>query len=176
MAETPLDQASRDVLARLRIDVQQAPAATPGLLAFLRGVGLNLSTAEDTRARSIGETEADYTAGTQRAYEDSRRERRNMTGDLINRGMLRSGEANTRYADQATRAQERMSDMARARAGRLSTIDSAYRNAEDSFRQQSLERLISSEEAAAVQKATDDATKRQQEALLAFYQSQARGG
>lgn len=143
-----------DLLKRLGVDYPNAPAATPALLAFLRGVGLNLSSAEDVRNKAVSRLQ---TRGTEAATEVGRQAeitKRNVTGDLLRRGVLQSGEANTRYTEQAAATGKRLSDVTRATAEGTESADVSLQALRDQYRQQALERVLGTEQEQAIAKAT----------------------
>ena len=164
-----LDEYTSSVLSKLRLDAQNKPFYTPALMAYLRGVGLSLSTAEDTRAQGRGQTQRDYQTRNDTIERDYTEGRRNMTGNLQARGILRSGESNTRYNEQDQARARAVDSNEVNRADRLSAVDRAYNQVEDSLRQQTTERLLQAEQEDADRKATEAAQLRQQESLLNYY-------
>jgi hypothetical protein len=145
------------LVGRLGIDYPNAPQASPGLLAYLRGVGLSFSTAEDTRNASVGRIQANtplQIANIQRAAD---MERQNLTGNLQQRGVLSSGEANMRYANQAAGTAQRISDVNRAAAQGVSQAQTSYTQSVDQMRQQALEKLLGAEQEQTTQRATSQA-------------------
>jgi lysozyme-like protein len=166
-AQQMSDQASMTtLLQRLGIDYPNAPQASPGLLAYLRGVGLSMSTAEDTRNAAVNRIQAQtplQLANVQRAAEQ---EKRNITGNLQQRNVLASGEATTRYANQAAQVGQRLSDINRAAAQGVSTAATGYSTSVDALRQQALQRLLDTEQQQATAKA-------QSAAEAQSYQAQA---
>lgn len=168
-----LDQPARDVLDRLRVDVNNAPAVTPALLAYLRGLGMDLSTAEDIRAQRIGRLGSDATEAIQkqeRAYELART---GTTADLVRRGTLRSGEAGTRFARVSAANQERIADIYSARARGTEEAEQQFATGRDTLRRTALEQLLNAETQQGIQKATSEANtaaiKAQQEAQQKYY-------
>lgn len=173
MAE--LDQTSSDVLGRLRLDAQQFPSITPSLLAFLRGIGSTISTAEDTRASARGMIQAQDASSRDTIRMASGRERRALTSRLINRGGMRSGAALRQYREQRENTDRRLNDLGRGTADRLTAVEQAYRGAFDAAKNTTLERLLANEEQVAVKKAEDDARLREQDQMRQFYERMARG-
>jgi len=169
-------QEMTDVLRTLGVSYPNAPNPTPALLAFLRGVGLNLSTAEDVKNRAlerIGAATSDAMADIDRT---AGRTKQNITADLVRRNVLSSGESNTRYARQAEDVAAQQSDVQRTSTTSTEGVNETYRQAQDLARQQALDRVISAEQDQATQKATaaasEDAFRRQQEAADKAWQQQ----
>jgi hypothetical protein len=146
-----------NLVGRLGIDYPNAPQASPGLLAYLRGVGLSYSTAEDARNASIGRIQANTPLQIANINRASDTERQNLTGNLAQRGVLSSGEANLRYANQAAGVAQKISDVNRAAATGVGQAQTAYTQSTDQLRQQALEKLLSAETEQASQRATSQA-------------------
>lgn len=164
-----LDEYTTSVLQKLRLDAQNRPFYTPALMAYLRGVGLSLSQAEDTRAQNRGEAQRSYQQRNDTIERDYAQGRRTLAGRLQARGILRSGESNQRFNEQ-DQARARASNTNETdRANRLSAIDNAYNRVEDTLRQQTTEQLLQAEQADADRRAQEAAQLRQQESLLNFY-------
>jgi hypothetical protein len=168
-----LDQPTRDVLDRLRVDVNAAPAVTPALLTYLRGLGLDLSTAEDIRAQRLGRIKSATTENVATADRDYEQRRKSTTGDLIRRGVLQSGEAGTRYGRLASEQQQRISDIYSTQARGTEEVEQAFGTTRDALRRTALERLIDVEQQEATRKASSEAETRaieaQQKAQEAYY-------
>ncbi len=166
-----LDEYSQGVLSKLGLD-SRGPSGfvTPALLAYLRGVGMTLSTAEDRRAGARNSAELDYqrNAGdTERRFDQSKK---NLTTGLVSRGILQSGEAGTRYAENDQERGRAMNDVGMSRSNRLTAIDQAYNDVADQLRQGTTERMLSTEQEEANRRAVEDAQKRQQEQMQKFYE------
>jgi hypothetical protein len=143
-----------NLLNTFGVSYPNGPAPTPALLAYLRGVGLNLSTAEDLKRRAIeriGASTADAMSDIDRS---AGRNKQNITADLIRRGVLVSGESNTRYARHDEDVAARRSDVQRGRAEGVEGAESSYRSAADAARQQALERVLDVEQQQSIEKAT----------------------
>lgn len=154
-----------NLLSTLGVSYPNAPQPTPALLAFLNGIGLNLQTAADLKTRAIqriGQATSDAMADIDR---NAGRTKQNVTADLVRRGMLSSGEANTRYARQAEDVAVRQRDVTRARTTAEEDATNSYNQARDLARQQALDRVIQTEQeqqsAAATAKAQQDAYQQQ---------------
>lgn len=152
-----LDQPTRDILDRFQIDVNQAPAVTPALLAYLRGLGMDLSTAEDTRAQRLSQLASTASEAVSTQGRNYERARTNTTGDLIRRGVLRSGEASTDYGRLAEDNQKRISDIYTAKAQGSQAAETGFMQTRDTLRRGALEQLLGAETQQAVQKATTEA-------------------
>jgi hypothetical protein len=152
------------------MDASNKPFYSPALMAYLRGVGMSLSMAEDNRATAQGQANRDY----QRSLQDTNRNytegRRNMTADLVSRGILRSGEANDRYTKQDDAKARETNRISTSRADRMTAINKAYHGVEDTLRQQTVERMLTAEQEAADRAATAKAQQDQADALTKFYQ------
>ena len=146
-----------DLLKTLGVSYPNAPNPTPALLAFLGGIGLNMSTAEDVKRRAIeriGASTSDAMADIDRT---AGRTKQNITADLVRRNVLSSGESNTRYARQAEDVGKAQSDVQRSSAAATDAADTAYTQARDLARQQALDRIIGAEQSQATQTATSAA-------------------
>jgi hypothetical protein len=168
-----LDQPTRDILGRLQIDVNQAPAVTPALLAYLRGLGMDLSTAEDIRAQRIARLGTNTTESVSNAERDYGRSRQSATGDLVRRGVLQSGEASTRYGRLAQDQQQKLADIYTGQAEGTTAAEQGFSQTKDTLRRTALEQLMGAEQSQAIQKATSDAQtasiKAQQDAQQKYY-------
>ena len=146
-----------DLLKTLGVSYPNAPNPTPALLAFLGGIGLNMSTAEDVKRRAIeriGASTSDAMADIDRT---AGRTKQNITADLVRRNVLSSGESNTRYARQAEDVGKAQSDVQKSSAAATDAADTAYTQARDLARQQALDRIIGAEQTQATQTATSAA-------------------
>lgn len=166
-----LDEYTQGVLSKLGID-SRGPSGfvTPALLAYLRGVGMTLSSAEDKRSSARNNVELDYqrnSTETQRRFQEGRRD---LTGSLVSRGVLRSGEANRRFTENDADRSRALNDVDTSRANRLTAVDQAYRDVEDSLRQGTTERLLAAEQDEANRRATEEAQKRQNDTLRQYYE------
>lgn len=171
-----------DLLGRFGVNYPNAPAPTPALLAFLRGVGSSLSTAEDLKRRATERLSANAADANADIARTGERSKQNVTADLIRRGVLQSGEAGTRYARHAEDIAARQSDVARAQSAGVEQAEGAYQQSADAARQAALERVLSTEQEqnittrtqqaqtdayAAQQRAADLAWQREQDAMNA---------
>lgn len=147
-----------NLLNTFGVSYPNAPKATPALLAFLKGIGLNLSTAEDVQRRAIeriGASTSDAMADIDRT---AGRTKQNVTADLVRRGVLSSGESNTRYARQEEDVASSKSDVQRASATATESVTDAYTQSRDLARQQALDKIIGAEQQQATDKATSQAS------------------
>jgi hypothetical protein len=165
-----------DLLSTFGVSYPNAPQPTPALLAFLRGVGLNVSTAEDVKRRAIERIGAATSDAMVDIDRTAGRTKQNITADLQRRGVLSSGESNTRYARQDEDVAASKSDVQRGAAQASETAEDAYRGATDLARQQALDRVIGAEQdqfnRTATSQAQSEAYKRQQEAEDLAWQRQ----
>jgi hypothetical protein len=179
-APAPIDPAASkamtDLLQTLGVSYPNAPAPTPALLAFLNGIGLNLATAEDVKRRAIDRIGASATDAMADIDRTAGRTKQNVTADIVRRGVLESGEANTRYARHAEDVAESKSDVEKAKAAGVEGAETSYTSSTSALRQQALDRLIGAEQdqsaQAAQSKAQADAIKAAQDAADVAWQRQ----
>ena len=160
----PTDNAMTSLLSRLGVNYKDAPAPTPAMLAFMRGLGMNLDTADDAKERRTARVKERTTSTLADIDRGNERTKTNMLADLVRRGVLRSGEANTRYGQQAENVASKKGEALRAQAEGIDEIDIGHKTVSDSLRTGALERLIGSE--------TEEATRAA--ALKAQTESYAR--
>lgn len=175
MAEKkPTGQEMTNLLSRFGVNYPDAPAPTPAMLAFMRGIGMSLDTMADAKTKSIGRIKDRATSSLAEIDVKNERTKTNMLGDLVRRGVLRSGEANTRYGQQAEDVARQKSDVLRAQAEGIDSADFGYNTGRDTLRQQALERTLNVETDEATRKAALDAQKqswdRQDKAAELAYQ------
>lgn len=151
------DNSMTSLLGRFGVQYDNAPAPTPAMLAFMRGLGMSLDTAADAKQRTTSRIKERTTSTLSDIDRGNERTKTNMLADLVRRGVLRSGEANTRYGQQAENVARSKSDALRAKAEGIDAADLSYNQARDSYRQQALERTINAETEQATRKATSDA-------------------
>lgn len=156
------------VLAGFGVEYPDAPAPSPALLAFARGLGMNLSAAEDTRRQGIEQVEGRSADALDDLSRSSERGKKSLTADLVRRGVLTSGESNTRYARHAEDKADAMTGIARNKVEGISAIDTAFEQSKGAYRTQLLERVLGHETDTATReassKAQEDLFKRQEEA------------
>ena len=146
-----------DLLSSLGVSYQNAPNPTPALLAFLKGIGLNMQTAADVKARAlarIGSATADAQGNITRADVQTKK---NITGQLVSRGVLSSGEANTRYSNHAADVAQQQSDVQNKATADTESTEDAYTQAQANARQAALDRVLGAEQDQAVSRATSSA-------------------
>jgi hypothetical protein len=146
-----------NLLGRFGVDYSNAPAPTPATLAFMRGLGLSLDTLSDARDRQVARVKERSTSALGDIDVSNERTKTNMLADLVRRGVLRSGEANTRYGEQAENVARRKSDVLRLQAEGIDGADIGFNTGRDSLRQQALETTINSETRQATEKAAKEA-------------------
>ena len=172
------DSSLTALLSDFGIEYPNAPPPTPALLAFMRGLGMNLGQTEDVRRQGLGSIQSRATAAHEGINRAAARGKENLTGDLIRRGVLRSGEAGTKYARQDEDVATKRADVERGRTEATQAVENAYESAKGTYRQSALERVLSTEEQQATQAATskaqEDSWKRQEEASNAAYESQKK--
>lgn len=145
-ADPAMSAELQQLLGRFGVDYPNAPAPTPGLLAFLRGIGSSLSTAEDLKRRAEEQINQRAEAANADVNRSGERAKQGLTSSLISRGVLRSGEANTDYARQAEDLGVAHSNIERERVGGVTQADFAYQQSADTARQQALERTLGVEQ------------------------------
>jgi hypothetical protein len=166
------------LLSRFGVSYSNAPQPTPALLAFLNGLGMNIDSAQAVRDRAverIGAATSDSMAEIDTA---AGRTKQNITADLIRRGVLSSGESNTRYARQAEDVGLARANVQKTDAANRETNDTTLQQAKDLARQQALDKVLGAEQdqatAAATSKAQTDAlTQQQQQSDLSWSREQA---
>lgn len=164
------------ILRDFGIEYPDAPRPTPAFLAFMRGLGLQLSTAEDNRRLGIGQIEARSSDQLADLNRTASRNKENITADLIRRGVLRSGESNSRYLRHGEDVANRQADIARERTSAIQNVEQAYQGVRGQLGQQGLEKTLSLETDIATREATqraqEEAWRRQQEADTLNWQRQ----
>lgn len=172
------DSSLSSLLGDFGIDYPNAPAPTPALLAFMRGLGMNLAQSEDVRRQGLGTISSRATTAGENITRGAERGKQNITADLIRRGVLSSGEANTRYARQGEDVATKQADVERGRTESTQAVENAYESARGTYRQQALERVLGTEEQnmtrEATAKAQEESFKRQETASAAAYDTQKK--
>lgn len=162
------------LLGRFGVDYKNAPAPTPAMLAFARGLGLSLDTADDAKERSVSRIKERTTSTLADIDRGNERTKTNMLADMVRRGVLRSGEANTRYGQQAENVARSKSDALRAQAEGIDAADLMFNDRRDSLRTQALERTLGAEtdqaNRTAANAAQAESWKRQDDAAELAYQ------
>lgn len=175
MAE-PTGNEMTNLLSRFGVDYANAPAPTPATLAFMRGLGLSLDTAADAKAKTVGRIKDRTTTALGDIDRGNERTKTNMLADLVRRGVLNSGEADTRYGQQAENVASQKSGVLRSQAEGIDAADTGYNSLRDSYRTQALERTLGAETDQANRKASTDAQtesyRRQDAATEAAYTRQ----
>jgi hypothetical protein len=161
------------LLSRLGVDYQNAPAPTPATLAFMRGLGLSLDTMAAAKDKQVGRIKDRTTSTLGDIDVANERTKTNMLGDLVRRGVLRSGEANTRYGQQAENVARRKSDALRAQAEGIDQAEFGFNTGADSLRTRALETVLGAETSQAQEKAAlkaqEESYKRQDAAAELAY-------
>jgi hypothetical protein len=160
----PANQASPELttlLQKFGVNYANAPAPTPGLLAFLRGLDLQYSTATD--AESLAEQQAQQKAASNTALvgQQAGLSRQSLTGDLVNRNVLLSGEANTRYGNLDQDTNRRLGDIQTGLAQGIANAQMALTQAHQQIGQQATEKTMDTETQAALAKAQSEAQTEQ---------------
>lgn len=147
-----------NLLKGFGIDYPKGPRATPQLLAFMRGMGMSVETAEDQfeAAREQLQLRAADAAGDL-DISDQRR-RRTLAVDAQRRGALVSGATNSAFARQAEDKLRAQADIERRLAEGVSEASSGLEAFKDSARQKALETVLAEE----TSQATTDAQMRAQ--------------
>ena len=145
-AATPVaSPETTNLLARFGVDYQNAPALSPANMAFMRGIGLSLDTAADMKAKAVGRLKDRSTTAMGDIDRGNDRTKTNMLADLVRRGVLRSGESDKRYGEQAENVASQKSGVMRSEADGIAAADDSYNTARDGYRTQALERIIGTE-------------------------------
>jgi hypothetical protein len=153
-------QEMTDLLRGYGIKYENAPTPTPALLAYLRGVGLNFDQAKRLKDTSIRRTRSMAREQMSDITRMSGRTARATTADLASRGVLGSGQANTRYAENAVDTEEAREDVARARLQGVQNARLGYGTTATGLRVGALERVAQEQESQDVAEATRRATAR----------------
>lgn len=176
-----------DLLSRFGVDYANAPEPTPALLAFMRGLGLTLDTAEDSRRTNELRLRERANQADEGITRNDVRTKERMAAMLQQRNVLSSGETNNRVARQAEDVAKQRGDVQQNLAEGLDASSQAFMNTRDALRQQALERTLNVETQTAQEKAasaaqelswtrqqqaSEDAYKRQQEAQAASLKAQ----
>jgi len=162
-----------NLLKGFGVEYPNAPRATPQLLAYMRGMGMTVDTAEDqfnTTRENLQRRAADSAGDL--AVSDQRR-RRGIATSAQSRGALVSGATNTDYAEQAEDLARSQADVERGLAEGISQADMNLQTIKDSARQQALEQTIGEETSQKTEDArnkaeTEAAQKALEEADLAY--------
>ena len=178
MAETKTQPMSlTNMLSRFGINYPNAPAPTPAMAAFQRGIGMSMDTAED--AARVNELRMRERA-TQSREEITRQNDRSltrMTGDLQSRGVLSSGETNTRVARQAEDVAKQQGDVEQNLAEGVDRSQQGLAATSNMYGQQLLERTLGVEtdtdQRKAVAAAQEQSWTRQTEADAAAWTRQS---
>lgn len=178
-APVPTDTTSPEMTTLLRdlgINYENAPAASPGLLAFLRGVQGQMGTAEQARRTAVQQIEDRGTTGRADIERTYGRNQENVTADLIRRGVLQSGEATDRYSRLGEDKAKNLTSLQQTMAEGTSAADNAYNATIDALRSQGMEKVLQREQELAAAKGQSEAqaaaTKAAQDAAELAYQRQ----
>ena len=165
------------LLSRFGVDYKNAPAPTAATLAFMRGLGMSLDTMADAKAKQTARIKDRSTSALGDIDIQNERSKTNILGDLVRRGVLRSGEANTRYGQQAENVAKQKSDVLRDEAEGIDSADFNFNTGRDNLRTQALEKTLGAEtdqeNRKAMTKAQQESWKRQDAAAdLAWKRSE----
>jgi hypothetical protein len=155
MAETGLTP----LLADFGISYPDAPRPSPALLAFTRGLGLNLDEAKDRKDRRIGNVKRRSSDARADLNRTSARGKENVTADLLRRGIHSSGEANTRYARHGEDLASASSDIARTEVEGITAAEDAFGQIEGGLRTGAMEKVLTEEQRQATEAAAAAATE-----------------
>jgi hypothetical protein len=167
-------EAMTSLLERFGISYPNAPAPTPAHLAFMRGLGMTLDTAEDSKRVNQLRLKERANQSREEITRQNERSLTRMAGDLQSRGVLSSGETNTRVGRQAENVAKARSDVEQGLAEGIDATEQGYMNTRDVLRQQGLEKTLGletelSREAAATA-AQERSWQRQEDASEKAYQ------
>jgi hypothetical protein len=175
-AAKPTGQEMTNLLGRFGVDYKNAPAPTPAMLAFMRGLGMTLDTLTDAKQKQVMRIKDRSTTALGDIDTANERTKTNMLADLVRRGVLRSGESNTRYGQQAENVARQKSGVLRDEAEGIDSADTIYNSGRDQLRQQALERTLDTETNEATRKASlaaqEQSWKRQDAAAELAYRRQ----
>jgi hypothetical protein len=147
----PVSQEMTDLLKTIGVNYANAPAATPSLIAFLRQLQGNMSTAEDTQRTALGLIQNRATTGTEDINRVADRNKVNVTADLVRRGVLQSGEATGRYSRSEEDRASKLQGVQQSTAEGSAAANTAYQSGVDALRQSALEKVMQTETEQATQ-------------------------
>ena len=153
--------AMTSMLERFGIDYPNAPKPTPALLAFMRGLGMSLDTAQDSQRTNEQRMRERATLAREGLDRTNERATTNMTSDLQTRNVLSSGETNTRVARRAEDHAYSVGQVEQSLAEGLDENDQNLARTRDSLSQGALEKVLGVETQQATQKAALEAEERQ---------------
>jgi len=164
------------ILARFGVNYPNAPAPTPAMLAFMRGLGMNMDTAEDSaRTTKLRLNERAMQSREEISRQNDRTLER-MGSDVQSRGVLSSGETNKRVGRQAEEVAKDIGNVEQGLAEGIDSVETALGQTTSAYRQQALERTLASEteiaNREAVNAANEKSWQRQQEASELSYKRQ----
>ena len=181
-APPEVDPAQQNALTSLLegfgIEYPDAPRATPQLLAFLRGLGMereNISDQFDLARETLDETS--NKARNDLQISDQRR-RASIGNDAARRGALVSGATNTTYGKQAENYANTSMNIANAYARGMSSAETQRDTDTNKLNQQALESVLNEDTRQQTEDARNEATvaaiqASQQEADLAYERQRA---
>ncbi len=181
-APPTVDPAQQNALTSLLegfgIEYPDAPRATPQLLAFLRGLGMereNISDQFDLARETLDETS--NKARNDLQVSDQRR-RASIGNDAARRGALVSGATNTTYGRQAENYANTTMNISNAYARGMSTAETQRETDTNKLNQQALESVLNEDTRQQTEDARNQATTAairasQQEADLAYQRQRA---
>ena len=181
-APPEVDPAQQNALTSLLegfgIEYPDAPRATPQLLAFLRGLGMereSISDQFDLSRETLDETS--NKARNDLQVSDQRR-RSSIGNDAARRGALVSGATNTTYGRQAENYANTSMNIANAYARGMSTAETQRDTDTNKLNQQALESVLNEDTRQAEETSRNQATTAairasQQEADLAYQRQRA---
>ena len=181
-AAPEVDPAQQNALTSLLegfgIEYPDAPRATPQLLAFLRGLGMereNISDQFDLARETLDETS--NKARNDLQVSDQRR-RASIGNDAARRGALVSGATNTTYGKQAENYANTSMNIANAYARGMSSAETQRDTDTNKLNQQALESVLNEDTRQQTEDARNEATvaaiqASQQEADLAYERQRA---
>jgi hypothetical protein len=175
-ANPAAQSALTSMLARYGVSYPNAPAPTPAMLAFMRGLGMTLDSAEDATRQNNLRLNERAVQGREEITRQSERSKVRMAGDLAQRGVLRSGETNNRIGRHEEDVAKRTGDVEQGLAEGIERNEQAYNVTKDHLRQTALDRTLNSETEQAQQRAAsaaqERAWKQQQDAAELAYKRQ----
>lgn len=148
------------LLRNLGVRYPNAPTPTPSLLAYLAGVGLDLSTAEDLRRTGMQRIRTNAQVTRQAINRAAGRTTENITSDLVSRGVLASGEANKRYTRHAQDVATERADLARQAGTLREDVATAYGTSRESLLRSALQNVADVDTQQQIEEAINRATAR----------------
>jgi hypothetical protein len=154
---TPEGVALSDMLSQYGVSYDNAPAPTPALLAFMRGLGMSMDTAQDVNRQNQLRINQGSTMSREDLARSDRKAKTSISTDAQRRGVMSSGEMNTNLAEQAEGVAANEGRIAQRQAEAIEKSDQGYQQIRDQLGQTALEKTLGIETQQSQQRATTQA-------------------